>query len=431
MTLKRRFLRPPYSFRQKLAFSIAIAALLTAFIEGALDIFFDAQIASFREANTSVLSQESAVIAFFLEFRNGEPYLSEGALGRLDPDTRFQLLRDDEVVLSGPEPFPADNAAWAVREGFVEGDYHLQIARPTSSAEQLFLNDLFLDLLDIPLFFLLALLVAWSLTRFALKPIRELTKAFQTMAQQQFPEAIAVPPGNDELSNMAQSFNLMQGSISTLIDRERAFTRYASHELRTPLSAMKLQLESLELGLSPTEKVLPSVTRNLERMQRVLEALLSLARSSEKNHEPVSLLRLVEESIQLLPTDAQARIDLTSQVLPSYKVSNPYLLGQCILNLIDNAVKYSPGRVEVALEQLKNEVVVRVRDEGGGVPEAQLDSLTHTFFRLSKNVEGSGLGLAFVKHIVRTLGGQLELRNTDRGLEVALTLPKTAATVQP
>ncbi len=418
-----RRLRFPYSFRQKLAFSIAAAALLTACIEGALDIFFDAQISRFREQNSELLSQESAIIAFFLEVREGRVYLRDEALGRLEPDTRFRLFQGDEVVLSGPDPFPVASAAWAVREGFVEGTYRLEIARPTGPTERLLLSELFLDLLDLPLFFLLALLVAWSLTRFVLKPVRDLTEASRAMAQQHFPEPIRVPPGSDELSNMAQSFNLMQTSIRALIDRERVFTRYASHELRTPLSAMKLQLESLELGLSPPEKVLPAVERNVERMQRVLEALLSLARSSEKDHEPVSLDRLVREAVQLLPAAAQARVALTSTVSPSLKVANPYLLGQCVLNLVDNAVKYTPGVVTVVLESAPAGVVVCVRDQGGGVPEALLDKLTHTFFRLSNTVEGSGLGLAFVKHIIRTLGGTLELRNTGAGLEVTLTLP--------
>ena len=116
-----RRLRAPDSFRQKLAFSIAAAALLTACIEGALDIFFDAQISRFREQNSELLSQESAIIAFFLEVREGRVYLADEALGRLEPDTRFRLLQGDEVVLTGPDPFPSDEAAWGVREGFVVG----------------------------------------------------------------------------------------------------------------------------------------------------------------------------------------------------------------------------------------------------------------------------------------------------------------------
>lgn len=141
------------SFRQKLALSIAGAALLTAFIEGALDIFFDAQVARFRQENTDLLSQESATIALFLKFDGNAVRLSEEALDRLEPDTRFRLLQDDEVVLGGPHPFPEDNNAWAVREEFVGGDYRLEIARPTSPPERFILNELWLDLLDLQLFF--------------------------------------------------------------------------------------------------------------------------------------------------------------------------------------------------------------------------------------------------------------------------------------
>lgn len=111
----------PRSFRRKLATSIAVAALFTALIEGVLDVFFDAQVAHFQRENTDLLSQESATIALFLVLDDAEVSLSEAALDRLEPDTRFRLLRGDEVVLIGPEPFPEDNNAWAVREGFVGG----------------------------------------------------------------------------------------------------------------------------------------------------------------------------------------------------------------------------------------------------------------------------------------------------------------------
>lgn len=300
--------RRPRSFRQKLALSIAMAALLTAFIEGALDIFFDAQVARFRQENTDLLSQESATIALFLRFDDGEVSLNEEALERLEPDTRFQLLQDGEVVLTGPDPFPDDNNAWAVREGFVGGDYRLEIARPTSRAERFILNELWLDLFDLPLFFLLALVVAWLLSRFALRPIRELTRASRAMAQQVSPTPIEVPPGDDELSEMARSFNLMQTSVQRLLERERAFTRYASHELRTPLSTFKVQLEALTLGLSPSEQVLPVLERNVARMEAVLAALLALARSGERNPERAALEPLLRDLLGSLPPEARARI---------------------------------------------------------------------------------------------------------------------------
>lgn len=415
--------RRPRSFRQKLALSIAVAALLTACIEGVLDIFFDAQVARFQAENTDLLSQESATIALYLELGGNQVSLPDVALSHLEPDTRFRLLRDNEVVLTGPDPFPEDNDAWAVREGFVDEGYRLEIARPTSSAEQLVLNELFLDLLDLPLFFLLALIVAWSLTRFALRPVRELTRAARAMAGQLSPTPMPVPPGDDELSQMARSFNQMQTSVQNLLERERAFTRYASHELRTPLSALKVQLEALTLGLSPAEQVAPVLKRNVARMEEMLAALLALARSSELQTEEVSLQPLLRDLLASLPPEAQTRIRLPCQLEPNVKLAGAHLAVQAVRNVLENALRYSSGEVVFCAEVREGAVRLSVRDFGSGVSEDALRRLTQPFYRRGHHRESLGLGLALVESISRSLAGKLELKNAFPGLEARLTLP--------
>lgn len=416
-------IRRPRSFRQKLATSIAVAALLTALIEGVLDVFFDTQVARFQQENTSLLSQESATIALFLDFEGDGVSLPEEALTRLEPDTRFRLLRGDEVVLSGPDPFPEDNNAWAVREGFVGENYRLEIARPTSSAERLVLNELFLDLLDLPLFFLLALVVAWSLARSALRPVRELTRAARAMAEQHSPTPMQVPPGDDELSQMAQSFNLMQTSIQTLLERERAFTRYASHELRTPLSTFKVQLEALELGLSPAEQVVPVLERNVARMEGVLTALLALARSGDRNTERTAMHPLLRDLLASLLPEARARVQLRYRLADRAEVANAPLLVQAVQNLLTNALRYSSGEVIFSAEARGRELLLSVRDFGPGVPEDALKSLTRPFYRRGQHRESLGLGLALVESISRSLSGRLELENVSPGLEARLWVP--------
>ncbi len=426
MPVRLRRIRQPRSFRQNLAASIAVAALLTALIEGVLDIFFDTQVARFQRENTDLLSQESATIALFLDFEGDGVSLPGEALTRLEPDTRFRLLRDEEVVLSGPAPFPEDNNAWAVREGFVGEGYHLEIARPTSGVEQLVLNELFLDLLDLPLFFLLALVVAWSLTRFALRPVRELTQAAQAMAGQYSPTPMPVPPGDDELSQMARSFNQMQTSVQALLERERAFTRYASHELRTPLSTFKVQLEALELGLSPTEAVVPVLERNVTRMEEVLATLLALARSGERNPERASLQPLLRDLLASLAPEARARIRIHCQLRQNIKVADARLVVQAVRNLLENALRYSTGEVVFTVAARGQALLLSVRDFGPGVPENALERLTQPFYRRGNHRESLGLGLALVESISRSLSGRLELKNVSPGLEVRLTLPLDA-----
>lgn len=337
--------------------------------------------------------------------------------------TRVRVLRGDEVLLAASALGPAPELALRLRP--LTPEHVLELAVDRGAFERAVRAELARDLTDDLPGVAVSALVAWLLAGWLLRPLRTIAEALDALSRRPSPEAdpLPVPSGDDLIAQLARSFNRLSAAVQAAFERERAFTRYASHELRTPLSALKLQLESLELGLSPPETVFPAVERNLERMGRVLEALLSLARSSEKDQEPVALDRLVRESLELLPVAAQARVALTSCVSPSLRVASPYLLGQCILNLVDNALKYTAGEVTVRLEPAPRGAVVRVCDHGGGVPEALLDRLTHTFFRFSNTAEGSGLGLAFVKHIVRTLGGELSLRNAEGGLEVALALP--------
>jgi len=416
------------SFRQKLTFSIAVAVFVTAMLEGALDTFFDQQIGQFQKQNTDMLSQETATIALALDFDDEQVHFNEEALARLEPDTHFRLLRNEQVVLTGPEPFPEDNNEWAVRQGFVGRNYRLEIARPTSRTQRLLQNELFLNALDLPLLFALTWAVVSLLMRYALRPVRELTRASREMARQHFAEPITVPPGDDELSQMARSFNLMQNSIETFIERERAFTRYASHELRTPLSAFKMQVESLELGLTPTEKALPVLERNIVRMEAVLTALLALARSNEGDREPTTLQPLIQELLLSFPAELRERIALRDEIRDPVSVPDARLIYQAVRNLLENALRYSDGPVVIKIERARQDLVVRICDKGPGVPDALLGNLTRPFFRLGKHSESLGLGLALVESIIRSLSGRLELRNLKewgerKGLEAKLTLP--------
>lgn len=405
------------SFRWRLFICLAIAVLAGTTVEAITDYLESRE--SLREQIDESLGQLQEFTDTALFFENGEPQI-DGTL-EVPFDTRVRILRENDVLLELDRS--ESEAELALREQDLPDGLKLELAVDTRTYRDI-LNDSFRrDLTDDVIQVILSTFIAFILSSFFLRPLKTLHKAMDDMAQHRFPEPITVPKGNDVLAQLATTFNNMSANIQAAIDRERVFTRYASHELRTPLSAMKLQLESLEMGLSPVEKVVPTVQRNLERMQRVLEALLSLARAKEKNHEPVPLLYLVKESLQILPKESQERVVIKSSISPNLKVPQPYLMGQCVLNLIDNAIKYTKGQVKVTLEPFENKVRVRVEDQGEGVPEEMIDKLTHTFFRLSSTVEGSGLGLAFVKHIVRTFDGDLNLKNTGTGLEVILTLP--------
>lgn len=405
------------SFRWRLFCCLALAVLTGTAVEAVADYL------ELRESvglsTAAALERTETFARGALRFENGVPNVPEALPGAPD-DARIRVLRAGRAVLEINHLQPGAELATARR---ALGAFTLELAVDRRPYSEALTGSLRRDLTDDAVQVVLSIGVAWLLSTFLLRPVRSLDRALVAVSKQQFPGPLPVPPGDDVLAGLVRSFNRMSANIEAAFERERVFTRYASHELRTPLSAMKLQLEALELGLSPADKVVPAVQRNLDRMQRVLEALLSLARASEKNHEPVSLTQLVRETVQLLPPEVRRRVALEVRVSAALEVAQPYLIGQCVLNLVDNALKYSDGRVRVTLEPDVRGVRVRVADEGGGVPDELIGRLTHTFFRLSSHVEGSGLGLAFVKHIARTSGGELSLRNAGGGLEVALALP--------
>ena len=398
------------SFRWRL-FLFLVIAILAGTIVDAIRDYRELQDV-YQERIEQALDQTELFARVATNLNTHPPTIRQMSV-TLPQGSSFSVLQGENAILE----WPALNSEsdLKTRTLTLEDDYELEVAVDTQLFQNQINAELRKDLTDDSFQVFFSVLIAWMLSNFLLRPIRVLNQAIDDVSQQRFPEPIRVPGDNDVLSELATSFNRMSSNIQATIDREKVFTRYVSHELRTPLSAMKLQLESLEMGLNSNEQVIPVMQRNLDRMQRVLEALLSLARSKEKNHEPISLLLIVKESIQLLHKDVQPRIIMKNHISPNLKVPQPYLMGQCVLNLIDNAIKYTRGQVFVTLEPFENKVRVRVEDQGEGVPEELLDKLTHTFFRLSSNVEGSGLGLAFVKHIVRTFEGDLHLSNTGTG----------------
>ncbi len=406
-------------FHWRFFLSIALAVLIGAAIEGALDYSETRQqVASdITNALEATLNYGKSVIDLeslpprLLDSTAPPPWrsrlrLSQGGV------TQLELGSD---LLEGE---PLTSASQPLGDGYV-----LEASVDSKFFERSLNERLRSDLLDASYQVAVAVVVALLLASVLLKPIRELTSAVDDLSQQRFPDPVTVPPGNDGFARLARSFNRMSASIKAAMDRERSFTLYASHELRTPLSAIKLQTESLEMGMASTEEVVPVLTQHIDRMQRVLEALLSLAHASEQTAEPISVTSIAVETMNAFPEAKRFRIHLDDRLDTPVRVASPYLVGQAILNLLDNALKYTDDTVTLILDRDGDSVTARVRDRGMGVPEKVLDKLTDSFFRFDLHVGGNGLGLALVRHIAQTFGGDLDLRNTENGFEATLQTP--------
>jgi len=260
--------------------------------------------------------------------------------------------------------------------------------------------------------------------------------------------AVSVSPIRDPSSAMATAFVMVFHDITDLKKLEtmrRDFVANVSHELRTPLTAIRGYAETLLTGaLEDRERArqfLSVIDRHSERLSRLIDDLLTLSdlelgKTSLKK-EPVHLETLVEEVVEVLREKARrGGVALETHIPPEL----PLVLGdadrlqQVLINLTDNAIKYSAsgGRVRISAAAGSDgptpTVEVSVEDKGIGIPATDLPRLTERFYRVdkarSRELGGTGLGLAIVKHIVQAHGGKLEIRSAlNVGTTVKFSVP--------
>jgi signal transduction histidine kinase len=411
------------SFRLRLFVGVTLAVLLTASVYGLLGYL------AFRRSlgadeSKSADSFKQAVLAS-LEVSGSRPTLnlndSARAVFEAYSTSRFHILKNGRVAFEFGGKFPQITRDWLMESVLLENGYRLELAFNIAENRTALNSYVRTALLALPAALGLAVLLAFILQRVFLRPVRDLTHATNLLSKQAMPEPVSVPPGNDELSQLAESFNRMTLSVQSFIERERSFTRYASHELRTPLSNMRVLIEGMQKGILPPQRVYPQLEETMKRMEGILSGLLTLTRSATVELEPVMLADTLRHVVSELPPEAKRRVKVMSEVSPIV-LAREDLIKQVVSNLVSNALKYTDDVVEIKLEEQPNGVRVRVRDFGAGVSEASLVKLTEPFFRVDKRKAGLGLGLALVNHIVLSLKGDFEVRNAQPGLEATITL---------
>ncbi len=334
--------------------------------------------------------------------------------------SRFRVINAQGLNLEFGGSFPENAASYRFESLPLENNYALELAffdEENRGALRSYLRTSFYAL---PAALAFALIAAFTLQRFLLRPLKALRLATTELSQQAIPEPILVPPGQDDLSQLALSFNRMTLSMQAFIERERGFTRYASHELRTPLSNLQVLIDGLEQNLKPKEQLIPQLKDNVKRMETILTGLLTLTRSPNLKPEPILLNQMIEQIAHEL--DKHKRIKLEFAASPIV-LSEDNLLRQVLVNLIQNALKFSAKEVCVCVTQSAGIACLSIRDFGVGVPEESLDKLTEPFYRVDKRKQGLGLGLALVQHSVDAMRGSLSFQNAQPGLRVLLSLP--------
>lgn len=280
---------------------------------------------------------------------------------------------------------------------------------------------LWLDLLDVPLLLALAWVAARVLTSRVARPLRELTSLAEALARNPSIRDLPHPDGRDEVARVQRSLASLSRNVQALIAREQAFTRYASHELRTPVGALKVQLERVALGSASAEDVIPSLERQVARIEELLAALLTLARARERDEHPERVDALLRATLDQIPEGDRARVHLIDPI-PDGRIGSAALVRAALRNLIENGLRHAQGVTAVVAAVEGRTLTLQVRDMGPGLPVGELRRLSDPFAERPVRADGHGLGLTLVSLIARALDGKLLLQNTGIGLEATLAV---------
>lgn len=277
---------------------------------------------------------------------------------------------------------------------------------------------------------------AIALTQSVSKKLEKVNTLSREIRQGDLSRRIPVDESGDEFDKLSQNLNAMLDRIEEVLEGSKQVTNDIAHDLRTPLTRIQTRMELLKARLD-----IDSDARNqLEEMEVEATELLSmfnaLLRISgvesgrvTKSFMQVDYSQVVKDAIDLLgPLAEEKEISLRAEIEDAVSVhGEKSLLFQAASNLIENAIKYSPesSTIFVSLNQNSKVAVLKVIDEGPGIPEGKLKKVMQRFYRLEshRGTAGHGLGLSLVKAIAETHQGSINLSNTDHGLEVQLCLP--------
>jgi two-component system sensor histidine kinase MprB len=261
----------------------------------------------------------------------------------------------------------------------------------------------------------------------ALRPVRRLTAAAETVAATgNLSERVAVE-GGDELGRLAARFNAMLVALEKSVGAQRRLVADASHELRTPLTAARTNVDLLREGKLPADEAqhaLDEASVELAALTRLVADLVELARGEERKLriEDVQLDDLVAGVVERAQSRAP-QVTFVTSLSPTHVQADQVLLERAVSNLLDNAVKYSPDGAPIEVSVRGGEVVVQ--DHGPGISAEDLPRVFDRFYRAaaSRSKPGAGLGLAIVREAAEAHGGTATAESTSVGARFKLALP--------
>lgn len=273
----------------------------------------------------------------------------------------------------------------------------------------------------------LAFLAVIYITDRISRPITDMTRVVRRFSKGNYDERI-VYKDEDEVGELAKSFNQMADEINTLEAARRSFVANVSHELRSPLTSMRGFLVAMQDGTIPPEdhgKYLAIVIDENKRMTSMVNDLLDIARIESGEHvlkfetfEIVELVRRTLITFEARITQKQIDVSMTSEEEQIYVEADKQQIVQVLRNLIDNAIKYTPegGNITITISAQRRQAWVSVRDSGAGIADEDMPYVFERFYKAEKAhtpgvASGTGLGLAIVKRIIDAHSQTITVKN--------------------
>lgn len=278
---------------------------------------------------------------------------------------------------------------------------------------------------------LLALLggvVTYFISGHALRPIREFSDKIEEVQAQNLSDSRIEENNVKELNQLGISYNKMLERLSEAFEIQRQFTANAAHELRTPLALMQVQLDLYNSASYPgndadTLQTIKMVTEQNDKLNRMVKTLLDMSELQTVGRDDKIILDAIVEEVlaDLEPLAVEKNIKLIGKCEDATMIGSDILIYRLVYNLVENAIKYNHplGQVTVTTYQRNKHVYLSVEDTGSGIPKELRERVFEPFFRVDKSrsreLGGVGLGLAFVREIVRVHDGSICIKSGKTG----------------
>src|SRR6185295_12798049 len=442
-------LRRPRSVRFRLTISyvgamivvLAVYALLIFyFVSHNMSQFLDNQLRSDFDWALDMMQHDphgEVIPSDYLETgENDSPWLrvlsTAGEVISASPEAlRHPIPGSDKLASEADEKIVSVaklNPPWRVMSGkamFGERELVVQVARPATPIQDDLRHFQYLLLLGLPFCIVLSGLGGYVLARRALAPMDRMAEQARRITATRMSDRLPVDNPNDELGRLSTVFNETLTRLQSSFDQMRRFTSDASHELRTPLTAIR---SVGEVGLRGKRdeggyrEIIGSMLEEADNLSRLVDRLLLLSRAETGDallsRESVNLTSLVEEvtaQLEVLAEEKQQsiRIEAPPATSAAQWKGDGLVLRQALINLVDNAIKYTPigGRIVLRVVPMGKNIAIDVIDNGPGIPEELRSRVFDRFYRVDKSRSrdngGTGLGLAIAKSAVEVQGGTL------------------------